>query len=191
MGWTSPQLRSTKTHGRTRLKVLPPLPPPSDTSGMNAQNHASIRPSKPSKPPTENNLSRSYRENPISRQPDPGYSSNGTINVARRGESSHTSLREDQRGGSSKIDQRKRQRTGTPNPLPKYKLRSISTLGEGPGKKSWKVAKTRTGGASRLKELQASRVLPWVLRPRNPISYCEVGTRAAWEREKNRTKTKL
>ena len=176
MGRTMPQLHSTKARGRTRRKILSPPPPPSDILGTNVQNHAGIRPPKQ---PTKKILSKSYRKKSLSRQPNPGHSSDSTSNVTRRGKSTHTSLREDEGRSLNKTSPRKRQRTGTPNPLPTNKLHSIPTPGEGQGKKIWKVAKARTGGASRLKELQASRVLPWVLRPRDPISYCEVGTRAA------------
>ena len=176
MGRAMPQLRSTKTHGRTRCKVLSPPLLPSDTSGTNAQNHTGTRAPKQ---PTEKILSEPYRMNSFSHQPNPGYSSDSTSNVTTRGKLSHTLLRKDERRILNKTNPRKRQRVGTPNHLPKNKLHSIPNPGEGQGKKSWKVAKARTGGASRLKELQASRVLPWVLRPRDPISYCEVGTRAA------------
>ena len=176
MGRTMPQLRSTKAHGRTRRKVLSLPSPPSDSSGTNAQNHTSIRPPKQ---PTEKILPKSYRKNSFIHQPNPGYSSDSTSNVTRTGKVSHVSLHEDERRGLNKTNPRKRQRTGTQRPLPADKLHSIPTPGEGKGKKSRKVAKARTGGASRSKELQASRVLPWVLRPRDPISYCEVGTRAA------------
>ena len=176
MGRTMPQLPGTKARGRTRRKILSPPPPPSDTLGTNVQNRTGIRPPKQ---PTEKILSKSYRKNSLLCQPNPGYSSDGTSNVTGRGKSSHTSLREDEGRSLNKTNPRKRQRTGTPNPRPTNKLHSIPTPGEGQGKKGWKVAKARTGGASRLKELQASRVLPWVLRPRDPISYCEVGTRAA------------
>ena len=176
MGRTTPKLRSTKAHGRTRREILSPPPPPSDILGTRAHNHTGIRPPKQ---PTEKISSRSYRKESLSFQPNPGYGSDSTSNVTRRGKVLHTSLREDEERSLKKTNPRKRQRTGTPNPLPTNKLYSIPTPGEGQGKMSWKIAKARTGGASRLKELQASRVLPWDLRPRDPISYCEVGTRAA------------
>ena len=170
------QLRNTKAHSRTTRKVLSPLPPPSDSSGTNAQNHTSIRPPKK---PTEMILSTSYRKNSLSHQPKPSYSADSTSNVKRRGKLSHTRSREDERRSLDKTNPRKRQRMGMPKALPTNKTQSIPTPGDGPRKKTWKVAKARGGGANKLKELQASRVLPWVLRPRNPISYCEVGTRAA------------
>ena len=176
MGRAMPQLRSSKPHGRTRRKFLSPPPPPSDTLETNAQNRSGIRPAKQ---PSEKLLCESYRKNSLPHQPNPGYSSDSTRNLTRRGKSSHTSLREDESRSLNKTNPSKRQRTGKLNPLPKTKPHSISTPGEGPGKKNWKVAKARTGGASRLKELRASRVLPWNLRPRDPISYCEIGTRAA------------
>ena len=188
MGRTMPQLRSTKAHGRTRRKVLSPSPPHSNTSGTNTQNHTNIRTSKQ---PTEKVSSRSSRKNTLSHQPKPGYSSDSISNVTRPGKPLHTSLSKDERRSLNEEISSKRQRKGTLNPMPKIKPHTIPTPGEGPEKKSWKVAKAQTGGASRPKELQASRVLPWVLRPRDPISYCEVGTRAAREREKNRTQTNL
>ena len=173
---TMPQLRSTKTYGRTRRKFLSPPPPPSDSLETNAQNDTGIRPATQ---PSEKLLRESYRKSSLSHQPDPGYSSDSTSNLTRGGKSSPTSLREDKKRSSNKTKPSKRQRTGTLNALPKTKPHSIPTPGEGPGKKNWKVAKARTGGASGLKELRALRVLPWNLRPRDPISYCEVGTRAA------------
>ena len=170
------QLCSTKAHSRTTRKVLSPLPPPSDSSGTNAQNHTSIRPPEQ---PTEMIMSTSYRKRSLSHQPNPGYSADSTSNIKRRGKSSHTRPREDERRSLDETNPRKGQRMGMPKALPTNKTQSISTPGDGPRKKSWKVAKARGGGANKLKELQASRVLPWVLRPRTPISYCEVGTRAA------------
>ena len=188
MSRSMPQLRSTKALGRTRRKVPSPPPPQSNPSGTNAQNHTSI---KTSKQPTEKVSSRSSRKNTLSHQPKPGYSSDSISNVTRRGKLSHTSLCKDERRSLNEAISSKRQRKGTLNPLPQKKPHTIPTSGEGPGEKSWKVATVHTDGASRLKELQASRVLPWVLRPRDPISYCEVGTRGTREREKNRTQTNL
>ena len=176
MGRSMPQLRSTKPCSRTRRKFLSPPPPPSDTLETNAQNHSGIRPAKQR---SEKLLRQSYRKNSLSCQPDPGYSSDSTSNLTRHGKSSHTSLRENKRRSLNKTKPSKRQRTGTLNALPETKPHSIPTPGEGPGKKNWKEAKARTGGSSGLKELRALRVLPWNLRPRDPISYCEVGTRAA------------
>ena len=176
MGRNMPQLRSSKAHGGTRSKILSPPPPFSDTLGTNAQNRTGVRPPKQ---PTEKILSKSYRKYSRSQRPNPADGFDSTSNVTRRGKVSHTSLREDEGRSLNITKPRKKQRKGMANPLPANKLHSISTPGEGQGKKSWKVAKARTGGASRPKELQASRVLPWALRPRDPISYCEIGTRAA------------
>ena len=176
MGRNMPQLRSSKAHGGTRSQILSPPPPFSDTLGTNAQNRTGVRPPKQ---PTERILSKSYRKNSRSQQPNPADGFDSTSNVTRHGKVSHISLREDEGRSSNTTKPRKKQRKGTAKPLPANRLHSISTPGEGQGKKSWRVAKARTGGASRPKELQASRVLPWALRPRGPISYCEIGTRAA------------
>ena len=136
---------------------------------------------KPKTKPIGKNQSESHKTDPLLQQSNPDYSSDHNNKVIKRRQPSHAALRgrENEKRGLEKTPPRTRQLRDTAHSSPTPKADPVTKLGEGPGKNNWRVTKSSSIGARKPKKLQTPRVLPWVLRPRDAVSYCQVGTRAA------------